>query len=520
MEYTVKIGILGAFAAAFDIVNIVFNIVFAFSISNKSTLSALKVLFFVAFGLNLVSLIALGYFAVFYSRKLGKRLISLTRSIWFAYIYGATVAVAAIVVTLVTMVWSVVRQDDLPKFVIGLHPMSAIGIWFGTWGVTTIFQLTIFVLLGLWTKQALKSHSISRMDLDFGIYMPPMEDARPNTSVTQRTFRSQSLTINSPPRTPTSRRPSTTARSSATRVAPSSGSKTRLVKGSARSSLDIPPFPAGEAMSIDSAFDDWDTSSVHQEMRVAVHSSPPTRSGLETIPGSRPESPANALDGPFLPSSPTLTSSSPHAASAQTAEAFGWEPTSPYRPYPSSPPQTSSPPNFSRPTSRPGSSEQQGRTLAPAFGAMAPDHDMQDLIHPLFRDTSPEPAPTAGPGTTVTASQRFNEPITPKSLAKLRGGKISHWKSMPSIDHSERPETAGSAANSIFGSPGPSIVDDEEEERNLSPALPGFVLSAGQRTSFIGYGKRKSVKKDRRHSQMSTGSRASRLSQLLMSTVD
>ena len=106
MEYTVKIGILGGFAAAFDIVSIVFNVVFAFSISNKSTLSALKVLLFVAFGLNLVSLIALGYFTIFYSRKLGIRSISLTRTIWFAYIYGVAVALAAIAVTLVTLVWS------------------------------------------------------------------------------------------------------------------------------------------------------------------------------------------------------------------------------------------------------------------------------------------------------------------------------------------------------------------------------------------------------------------------------
>ena len=119
------------------------------------------------------------------------------------------------------------------------------GIWFGMWGVTMILQTTIFVLLGLWTKQALKSHSIQSYGPGLRHSHATNGRSSTNTSVTQRTFRSQSLTLASPPRTPTSRRPSTTGRSSATRVAPSSGSKTRLVKGSARSSLDVPPFPAG-----------------------------------------------------------------------------------------------------------------------------------------------------------------------------------------------------------------------------------------------------------------------------------
>ena len=68
---------------------------------------------------------------------------------------------------------------------------------------------------------------------------------------------------------------------------------------------------------------------------------------------------------------------------------------------------------------------------------------------------------------------------------------------MPSVDRSERPSTAGSMTSSIgFGSPGPSIVDEEEY---LPPTvLPGFVMSAGHRSSLVGYGKRKSTKKERR----------------------
>jgi hypothetical protein len=49
------------------------------------------------------------------------------------------------------------------------------------------------------------------------------------------------------------------------------------------------------------------------------------------------------------------------------------------------------------------------------------------------------------------------------------------------------------------------------DEAELPPILPGFVLSAGSRSSLVGYGKRKSVKKDRPKSQLSVGSRLSAL---------
>lgn len=55
--------------------------------------------------------------------------------------------------------------------------------------------------------------------------------------------------------------------------------------------------------------------------------------------------------------------------------------------------------------------------------------------------------------------------------------------------------------SSPLGSPGPSIVDDTE----LPPILPGFVLSAGSRSSLVGYDKRKSLKNERPRSQLSMG---------------
>ncbi|KAJ9636083.1 uncharacterized protein PV06_01221 [Exophiala oligosperma] len=323
---------------------------------------------------------------------------------------------------------------------------------------------------------------------------------RPSTQQTNQSFGSQEATLNSPPRTPVSRGGSI-AMSSATRVGPSS-SRTKLIRHSNRSSFDTGPFPAAEAKAIDSAFDSWDTSSVHQEMRAAIHSSPPPpRHGLEPIPGSRPDSPADALDGPFLPQSP-VSSSPPHAATSDTATVVGWS-SSPRQPA-SSPP--SSPPNFSRPTS-----SGQNKPPPPAFHQYK--NSMPELIHPLFRPNSPHPPPVARAGTMVTASPLADQPMTPQTLARLRSKtdlSKGHWKAMPSIDKSESETQSNSTSppdSPTLGSPGPSIVDDAE----LPPILPGFVLSAGSRSSLVGYGKRKSVKKERRKSQTSVSSRLSQL---------
>lgn len=504
MEQSLQVWTICGIAIAFDIASIVFNVLLAITVSD-SDLSALRIILFVALGLSVIALLCLAYFAFVHVRQLRAASIGLKGTSWWILLYGSGVAAMALAVTGVALVWSTLRKDDLPKTIIHDDPIVLLAIWYACWAITLGLQIALFVLLGRWTWKALRKQSVGRLDLDFGIHTMPMQEIRPGSSGTHRTFPSQDMTLHSPPRTPTSHVPST-RRSSSTKVGTMSSSKIKLVKGSAKSSLDLPAWPAGEAVSIDSAFDAWDTSSVHREMRAAVNSSPTVRhqGGLETIPGSRSESPANALDGPFLPSSP-------HAASSDSAEPVGWNHSSPSRQIPSSPP--SSPPNFSRPTSRPTSSHK-NKILAPAFEPVKtpPElqrNSMQDLIHPLFRPNSPEPPPNAVQGTMVTASPIASQPITPRTLARLRSRSESqgHWRAMPSIDHTDRPSTAGSIMSSVQGSPGPSIVDEEDEP----VILPAFVMTAGQRTSLVGYGKRKSMKKERRQSQLSMGSRLSQV---------
>lgn len=227
---------------------------------------------------------------------------------------------------------------------------------------------------------------------------------------------------------------------------------------------------------------------MHHEIRAGIHSSPPvTRSGLETIPGSRPESPADALDGPFLPESPTAI----HAISSDAITAVDFYPSSPPRGMPSSPP------NFSRPASR-----DQNRLVPNLLSS-----SMEELIHPLFRPTSPRPPPIAIAGTMVTAAPNAGQLITPRTLSRMRSNPgPGGWRTMPS------PSLASSAGSPPVsptvshgpGSPGPSIA----EEENLPPILPGFVLSAGQRSSLQWYARRKSTK-ERPVSSYSKSSRRS-----------
>lgn len=130
-----------------------------------------------------------------------------------------------------------------------------------------------------------------------------------------------------------------------------------------------------ETVSPSDGFDSWDTSSVDPQYQNAFlqASKPGKRTVLETIPGSRPVSPARALDGPFpceddpiveqteLPTPPRLRSDSPPAGS------------------------------FSN----------------------------EAHIHPLFRTDSPTPPPATTPGTIIHASAMSGHSISrPVSRAR------------------------------------------------------------------------------------------------------
>lgn len=488
MHNLTQVWVIGCLVTAAVVVTTTLNAIVAFSYSsNEAILLGLRILLFIAFGLSLAGVFVLSYFTSLYVRNVERQAISLDSTVWTIFAVGASAAGFTLLVPGIAFVW-LVSQQKLPDTILQSDPMIWIAAWFAVWGVSVVLETGLFVMLGLWTKQALKKQSVGRLDLDFGIRIPSVGEVGINGS--RQSLNSRDTTLASPPRTPTSTRVGSSRHSLSATKATAINSRTKLVgRGSARSSFDL-PYSINESTA-DNAFDRWDTSSVHHEMRAAVGSSPPvTRSGLPTIPGSRPESPADALDGPFLPSSP-------HATTSDVATAIEYSSSPRQRRISSTPP--SSPPNFSRPTSR-----SQNKSISTTFG-----QPIQEMIHPLFRASSPHPPPIATMGTTVTASPMANDPITPKTLARLRSNSntkqtprtTGHWKAMPSIDAtSRRPSTSSSRPGSSgLGSPGPSICEDHE----LPPILPGFVLSAGSRSSLVNYSARKSMKKEKTPSQSS-----------------
>ncbi len=474
----------------------ILNAIFAFSLD--SSITAILLLAFMTFALNVLAICSLSFIISRYVPRLKSGSTGWSTALFWRFL-GTSVATTSVAALLafITLIWAAVRMADLPERIGGHRSKTILVAWFAVWAVSTLLQIGAYAFTAWWTKRALYSRPLAAMDLDFGVGSPEMGQSHMPPRPTSESFQSQDPTLTSPPQTPT-----TIAMSSPFRLSQSGGkggptsSRTRLVhstsftRESAKSSFD---YPTGEAVSIDHPFDKWDTSSVTREVRTTLRSTPPvTRSGLETIPGSRPESPAKALDGPFLPDSPHATSSD----AATAVESCG-PPSSPKASI-SSPP--SSPPNFSRPTSR----QVNHPIMSSALNPSILEPPMEILIHPLFRSTSPHPAPVATAGTMVTASPLAGQSITPKTLTRMRSASMPQQPGPLKESEVALPEPELRPGTPGPGSPGPSVVDDED----LPPVIPGFVLSAGQRSSLVGYGRRKSVK-SRPASFHSQGSRLS-----------
>ncbi|KAK0317186.1 hypothetical protein LTR82_011787 [Friedmanniomyces endolithicus] len=163
-------------------------------------------------------------------------------------------------------------------------------------------------------------------------------------------------------------------------------SKTRLLRHSLLPS-DARSYRSGRPTSLDTirqhdGFETWDTSAV--EPVPELRSLPPSHHHprLETIPGSRPVSPAKALDGPFPSPAQTPLPDSPTAPTAQTAPSADF-PTSTLHDLHELPP-------LRRPSTH------------------------ESHIHPLFRSESPNPPPLPSPGTVVTASPLAGQVVSPQ----------------------------------------------------------------------------------------------------------
>lgn len=158
---------------------------------------------------------------------------------------------------------------------------------------------------------------------------------------------------------------------------------------------------------------------------------------LETIPGSRPPSPAHPLDGPFpeelapeeipLPDSP-----------------LGDQPDS-LLPIPAIyTPAIPNPSSLLLPPFAPISSLSAHRTTGRPSDLTITSHN-QSHIHPLFRTNSPTPPPTVSAGTIVTGSHWGGQVVTPTDMEfpiPARGRKnstLSAWENSGSRSNGSRP---------------------------------------------------------------------------------
>lgn len=183
-----------------------------------------------------------------------------------------------------------------------------------------------------------------------------------------------------------------------------------------------------ENVSHSDGFESWDTSSVSLQARDVVMQAAPSRgTTLEPIPGSRPATPARALEAPCLTELPE-----------EEEEEL------------TPPPKMM--PDYSRPPSP----------------AVSEAH-----IHPLFRTESPVPPPEATPGTNIHASPMATQAIAcpPRSFNRMRSN--SHL----SQTHSARGRTS---------SPHMSSRDPSPISRELTPPIPDYVLNSSPRSSLSG----------------------------------
>ncbi len=328
--------------------------------------------------LQFLSLGTLGYFTYLGSNAQGlgvfKRRPRPRTSLCVVNVVPAVLAAALIAVT---FSWMKICFGNMPQFVQDRWTWESLISAFIIWGLSMVAQIVFFSICLLRAKPQPGVNGTDPPAEDLERVTSMQEVTRPATTESVQSDSSRVLALQTPRRSLTSLEAISSLRSSLSGVVRPTSSLTKLLprhssvtRDSKRSSFES---LSRNHVARENSFDSWDTSAVGPHIREAVlQSTPPSAgSGLEPIPGSRPESPANALDGPFLPQSPTYST-----------------------------------PNFTRPFSRQRSSSDECH------------------IHPLFRTNSPTPPPTPTPGTVVTAAPMAGQVINGRTLNRMRSGSL------------------------------------------------------------------------------------------------
>ncbi|EME47722.1 hypothetical protein DOTSEDRAFT_69611 [Dothistroma septosporum NZE10] len=238
--------------------------------------------------------------------------------------------------------------------------------------------------------------------------------------------------------------PRSSFRDSAQRALKPMTSRTRLILHPSLASRDsrdsgsvVQPAGIPNASRGNDEFGSWDTSAVDDSCD-SPFASQSKLTRLETIPGSRPVSPAYPLDGPFAGNADSEETALPE--SLPQSPVLGSE--------------TASLRTFSRNTMR------------------RPSNNDQSHIHPLFRTESPVPPPVASPGTVITASvyagQVVSSEVAPRLLYSSHGSRPA--SPIPSLLSRARSRTG--SIKSFRAGPTSPIEPPERSFSQLADAWP------------------------------------------------
>ncbi|KAK2064161.1 hypothetical protein LY76DRAFT_113786 [Colletotrichum caudatum] len=414
------------------------------------------------------------------SQSRSKRLISI---MFAASVLTCTLATAASVATMICLSNA---TKDLPDAVLGAKQTSflvassiALGLCFAC---QLIFIVIHFVLARLFARQGAGfPHSDEESRKAPNVHIKSVPYHRTSPTFESRS-RSVSMGSQTPPQSSSGHSATDTLssiRSSLSHVVRPISSRTRLLplrEKKRASSIDSNHYRSrSSSVNEDPSFDSWDTSSVDMQSRLTVlgTSSPVPGRFLETIPASpttsRSPSPGTPLDMDLETPRPRRRSRSYSPAPMGSLR-------NPERTF----------------TLQASASECSLRRPEPAFtmqGSASESH-----IHPLFRSDSPDPPPMVTPGTVVTAAPDAGRVIPDRnSVRRMRSGSLPSGPS---------PLSCASSFENFFPSNPPSIKEkgelptpqEEDEalgERQMTPPIPEWILTAGSRTSLSGYQSRK-----------------------------
>ena len=432
---------------------------------------------------------------------------------FLAYIVGGVIpSIIAAILTGTALGWSEGKLPESQVEVVGQSVQGWLTVIFVVWGVSLGLQVVHVVAVGWFPKYHSNPSSRPRFSIDEGA-QAISDVTRPASAMTQQSNPFQEAIVSSPPTLVPSEGPSSFRSSFSTLhqplSRPGSMKKSVLVRShsytrpSQRSSFETPTGRSSQ----DEGFDSWDTSQVSLQIRETILQSKPSirkkNTALATIPGSRSPSPAKALEGPFFSPSPgesppqsplpqpTISrQNSPVASPSDLPNFTSVFPSAGYtRPATSHSASTRelpklqtaippAPPNHTgTPISSPVLPIQRNSSITNIIinNSVPPTPADEEHIHPLFRTTSPSPAPSPSLGTVVTAAPEAGQFVDELGLRRIRSGSLPCIASSLTRTRSES-DILTRASTMVYTS---STTPPPIPRRSLSRPSPG--KSAHQR---------------------------------------